>query len=170
MASVSWCRVSASVGRLRSASVFPTISSGAKPSTAVTSGEQKIKTPSGSVSQVQPGEGRALSAGPGVTAARESASVSLATAPLPVNSFSSRLCSFLLGMTHQLFRQRAILLGRAAGRGIAGDRLAEDRAFAQLGINFNRRVQHCFPKGRFDLFKNTAMHPVALVEHGDEQP
>src|SRR5689334_19331247 len=141
------------------------ISSGLKPNTVMTSGEQKMKTPSGSVSQVQPKDWEAKSPDEGTAATR--ASASLAT-PLLVNSFSSWLSSFLLGMTHQLFSQRAILLGRATVRSIARDWLTKDRALTQLGVNFDGGVQDRFTKGGFDLFVNAAMHPVTPVKHGDE--
>src|SRR5512144_233406 len=77
---------------------------------------------------------------------------SCATPPSPAIRRSSRLWSFFsLDIDAQLFSQGAILAGGAALGRIAGYRLAEHLALAQLGVDFDGGVQHRAWEGGIEL-------------------
>src|SRR5436190_574758 len=87
-----------------------------------------------------------------------------ATPPSPAIRRSSRLLSFFsLDIEAQFFSQGAILAGGAALGCIAGDRLAEHLALAQLGINFDGGFQDRPRKGRRQLVAHGAVHSIAAV-------
>src|SRR5258708_5775847 len=87
-----------------------------------------------------------------------------ATPPSPAIRRSSRLWSFFsLDINAQLLGQCAILTGGAALGRVAGNRLAEHLALAQLGVDLDFGLQHRAREGGIQLLQHGAVHPVAAA-------